>query len=258
MDVSQVRKKLAVIQFMQQFESNLNDFRQKVNIFQKAYKEILGSTRLRIILDIYLRHQNQKNLKSHEKVSKGLVLLENDIFRRQSKAIDKKMLRHAASAVHKKAMSLICLQAELPSIFHAEKLQWSSLFLEMDRIDDNLDEVCDLFGMSSLGGNSCQSFETSSCNSVKTVNHEVDMLYKLPTGRFILDSCYQMTILRNEMRKSKKCLSTILELFGNDNIVNQPDSMLHFLCSLVKDFDCVMNDIVAQDEQRRIVSLTFN
>ena len=253
--VKHAKRKLSAIQFMQSFTSCLEDLRRDARLVQKACDEVMCSSRFRKILGIVLSLGNRLNSEGNNgREPARAITLDSLLKLNQAKAFDRQttFLHFVITNIRRNKASLIHFKDDMPSIFKVEKMQWSLVMLEMQRMEKGIDELRKI----SLHHSQVQAGLTADdavplTRSSMSVNREVELLQTTSVGRFTLDACLRMAVLVSEVDKAKDQVDALYQYFGEVNKSNgQPDAVFHTVCTFGTNFDRALDEVINQEKAK--------
>lgn len=251
--VEHATRKLSAIQFMQGFTNCLEDLRRDTRLIHRACDEIMGSIRFRKVLGIVLALGNQLNKAGKNgREPVGAISLDSLVKLNQAKAFDRQttFLNFVISSIRRNKASLIHFKDEMPSIFKVEKMQWSLVMFEMERMEKGIDEIRKIalhYSLIQAGLASDDACTISS--SMMPLNREVELLQTTPVGRFTLNACLRLAVLVSEVDKTKDKAEALFQYFGEATKSSaQPDVVFNTVCSFSRDFDRALDEVIAHEK----------
>lgn len=255
MSVKHAKRKLSAIQFMQSFASCLEDLRRDARLVQKACEEIMSSSRFRKILGMILTLGNQLNTAGAKgKEPAGAISLASLLKLDQAKAFDRQttFLHFVVTNIRRNKGSLIHYKDELPSVFKVEKMQWSLVMSEMQRMEKGIDEVRKIaLHYSQIQAGLAADDAMTLTSSNMPLSREVELLQTTSVGRFTLDACLRMAVLVNEVEKAKDMCDSLFQYFGEQQKTqSQPDLVFHTVCTFSRNFDRALDEVIIQEKAK--------
>jgi Formin Homology 2 Domain len=251
--VQHATRKLSAIQFMQGFTNCLEDLRRDTRIIQRACDEIMGSIRFRKVLGITLALGNHLNtVGKNGREPAGAITMDSLLKLNQTKAFDRQttFLNFVVSSIRRNKASLIHFKDEMPSIFKVEKMQWSLVMFEMERMERGIDEIRKIalhYSLIQAGLASDDACTVSS--SMMPLNREVELLQTTSVGRFTLDACLRLAVLVSEVDKTKDKGDALFQYFGEAHkSTAQADAVFNTVCAFTRDFDRALDEVIAQEK----------
>lgn len=255
MGVKHAKRKLSAILFIQSFSSCLDDLAKDARVVQKACEEIICSSRFRKILGVILTLGNQLNAAgANGKAPAAAIKLDSLLKLDQAKAFDKQttFLHFVVTNIRRNKASLVHFKDDMPSVFKIEKMQWSLVTSEMQRMEKGLDEVRKIalhFSQVKAGVIADDGMTLDS--SALSMAREVELLQTTSVGGFTLDACLRMSVLVNEMGKAKQQFDQLFQYLGEgQKASSQPDEVFHTVCQFGRNFDRALEDVIAREKAK--------